>query len=397
MNVFVVLSLGFVFFLACFLAYMTGLYVFPRAVNHGRRSSIPFLILSAILIVVGFWIHTYVFGHYFVILQAGVAINFVASFFISRPPNLKKMQANGEVEKIIHVLNTYLDIWLLIEAMDALGDMGDKRAIDPMLNFREHESKVLVEAMHENLVKFGDDAVDVLIQRLGQADVDANESSLPWICTLEHFEGEKVRKVLLEHMEHAPWRVALCAMDSLVRQGWMWPIEDKLTELHHRILVLDSDVLYAALQADENAKEIPLRLPLHASEDVQSGKQFTNYSVIMGDNDTMVKRDLVEWAYFLRLVIERAVEAAYVPEAGIDFWNQACIMAPDYGFAWYGLGCVHALNEEKEIALAVLEQAYLKTYNKSFEIYKTTAEVGRGEFTTQKYINKINSYLHQLK
>jgi hypothetical protein len=124
MNVFVVLSLGFVFFLACFLAYMTGLYVFPRAVNHGRRSSIPFLILSAILIVVGFWIHTYVFGHYFVILQAGVAINFVASYFISRPPNLKKMQANGEVEKVIHVLNTYLDIWLLIETMDVLGDMG---------------------------------------------------------------------------------------------------------------------------------------------------------------------------------------------------------------------------------------------------------------------------------
>ncbi len=397
MNVFVVLSLGFIFFLACFLSYMAGLYFFPRAVNHGQRSAISFFVISAILTVVGFWIHTYALAHYFVILQAGMAINFLASFFISRPPNLKKMQAEGDVEKIIEVLNTYLDEWLLIEAMEVLAEMGDRRAIDPMLEFRENKSEKLVEAMHENLVKFGDDAVDVLIERLEKADGDVSESSLPWICTMEHFDGEKVREVLLEHMEHAPWRVAHCAMDSLIRQDWMWPIVDKLTELHHRVLVLDSDVLYAALKENKNANEIPLRLPLHASEDVISGKQFTNFSVIMGDKDTMVKRELVEWAYFMRLVIERAVEAAYVPEAGIDFWNQACIMAPNFGFAWYGLGCVHALNDEKEIALAVLEQAYLKTFNKSFEIYKVTAEVGRGDFTTQKYIEKIEAYLHQLK
>lgn len=102
-------------------------------------------------------------------------------------PNIEKMMTKKDVRGLINTLS-YTDTEVRKSAINALGEIGDLRAFDPLLNRirdgRDEERNIVVEAM----VKIGSQAVDSLIEVLSNERF-SKEDKFVYLAAIEALVG----------------------------------------------------------------------------------------------------------------------------------------------------------------------------------------------------------------
>jgi HEAT repeat protein len=63
-------------------------------------------------------------------------------FNFSRPPNVQELKAQGDVDGLIEALNFQDDHNIRLAAASALGNVGDSRAVDPLISALDDEPGV---------------------------------------------------------------------------------------------------------------------------------------------------------------------------------------------------------------------------------------------------------------
>lgn len=81
-------------------------------------------------------------------------------------PNVEKLEAKRDVEGLIKALNYKKDLKVRWEAAVALGEIKDKKAVEPLFQALKDESKWVQEESAEALGKIGEPAGESLIQAL---------------------------------------------------------------------------------------------------------------------------------------------------------------------------------------------------------------------------------------
>ena len=78
-------------------------------------------------------------------------------------PNIKKLESKKNIEGLIKALSYQKDVQIRIDAAQALGNIADIRAIDPLLSSLIKEDERVREAACKALRKIGDPAIEYLI------------------------------------------------------------------------------------------------------------------------------------------------------------------------------------------------------------------------------------------
>ena len=86
-------------------------------------------------------------------------------------PNIEKLKEKKDVESLIKALQYKGDLDVRSEAVEAVGKIGDKRAVEPLIQALNDENKYVREGAALALAEIGDKrAVEPLIQALNDKD-----------------------------------------------------------------------------------------------------------------------------------------------------------------------------------------------------------------------------------
>jgi HEAT repeat protein len=92
--------------------------------------------------------------------------------FLSRWPDVEKLEANKDVKGLIKALDYKKDYNVRRRAVEALGKIGDPKAVDPLINALKDEDEYVRKNAAGALGKIGDPkAVDPLINALKDDDI----------------------------------------------------------------------------------------------------------------------------------------------------------------------------------------------------------------------------------
>ncbi len=79
-------------------------------------------------------------------------------------PNIEKLQNKQDVESLIKALNYEPDIKIRDNAVAALGEIGDKRAMEPLIEVLKDEDEEVPSWVLDALIKIGEPSVEPLIE-----------------------------------------------------------------------------------------------------------------------------------------------------------------------------------------------------------------------------------------
>src|SRR5450756_1043634 len=83
------------------------------------------------------------------------------------PPNVPRLAAKRDADGLIKALRYRNDVAIQVASSRALGELGDPRAVDPLLAILDDKASPALAAATEALGRLGDPrAVDPLIQAL---------------------------------------------------------------------------------------------------------------------------------------------------------------------------------------------------------------------------------------
>ena len=86
--------------------------------------------------------------------------------FLFGPPNIEKLEARRNVEKLIEALRYKKDSNVCRAAARALGNIGDARAVEPLIALLRDRDRDVCKAAAEALEKIGEPAVEPLVAAL---------------------------------------------------------------------------------------------------------------------------------------------------------------------------------------------------------------------------------------
>ena len=139
-------------------------------------------------------------------------------------PKIEKMKANKDIDGLIDAVRYRRDWKTRMRAVDILGEIGDKRAVEPLIEALEDENKHVRLASVVALGKIGDRrAVESLIEALRSKELREVAA-----FTLGEIRDGKAVQQLLQILndeneyvrEAAPWalgKIGRPAVDSLIQ------------------------------------------------------------------------------------------------------------------------------------------------------------------------------------
>ncbi len=93
------------------------------------------------------------------------------------PPNVEKLLAKRDIPKLIKALG-YKEVSVRKSAAQALGEIGDARAIEPLLTALKDEDFTASLSAADALGKIGTPAVEALVNVLGDERIRYAEAAL---------------------------------------------------------------------------------------------------------------------------------------------------------------------------------------------------------------------------
>ncbi|MCQ8893859.1 MAG: HEAT repeat domain-containing protein [Methanolinea sp.] len=221
------------------------LYLIPiilMALWYPRRGlQVTLLLIAAILLLTTFLFLEGIVGNPFIaLLNAGMDIaifvalalyakdrtlveSFLRGFFehsglgetfeeaMEHPSVRAKIKFEGAFEDVIRALHNPEDE-VREEAARALGELGDRRAVDPLIGLLSDENRYVRREAAKSLGRIGDErAIPALISALKDEDRYGREGAAEGLGEM----GEKAFPALIEAMENADWHVRMGAAIAL--------------------------------------------------------------------------------------------------------------------------------------------------------------------------------------
>lgn len=153
------------------------------------------------------------------------------------PPDVKKLKARKDVHGLIEALGYQRDEYERYHAAEALGDVGDRRAVDPLIAALEDHHKLVRRNAGEALGKIGDvRAVDALVGALETDDsgfvracavaplvaafTDTDEDVRTCAAISLVKIGRPAVEPLVGVLESRDWTARRAAAETLIKLGW---------------------------------------------------------------------------------------------------------------------------------------------------------------------------------
>lgn len=142
------------------------------------------------------------------------------------PPNVEKMKARKDVMGLINALNYWKDSQVRIQSALALGEIGDLRALQPLVTALKDWDSDAHDAAAEALVEIGKPAIECLIVALKGEDEDVKSYSVKVLNMI----GEPALEPLMNFLKDED------------RDPFLWSVENGHTELVKLFLDKGEDV-----------------------------------------------------------------------------------------------------------------------------------------------------------
>ena len=136
--------------------------------------------------------------------------------------NVDEMRKRGDVKGLVKTLHSGCNLDVLREAEKALGDIGDKLAVEPLIHaLKDKDSSVRYEAAKALGKIKATRAVKPLIHALKDGDADVRRSSVTALINI----GEPAVKALVHALKDGDSVVRSQATEALENLGWK-PADD---------------------------------------------------------------------------------------------------------------------------------------------------------------------------
>lgn len=159
-----------------------------------------------------------------------LAIGFIVTR-LTRPPNVEKLKAKGNTQGLIKALRYQKDEGVRRAAAWALGQVGDMRAVNPLIAAFKDKDYYVREAAARALRQIRDtQAVEPLMAALKNEDSNVREAAVEALVGIGHGAVERLVTALTDE----DWSVRKTAIEALVQIGDARAVELLIAALEDR-------------------------------------------------------------------------------------------------------------------------------------------------------------------
>lgn len=134
--------------------------------------------------------------------------------FLSRPPNVEKMNASRDVNGLINALGYQKEVNVRRTAAEALGKLGDVRAVEPLLTARKDTNDGVRKAATQALALIG---LEPLIVALKDSDGDVRKAASEALAEIG--DARASEPLIALAIDDYDYDVQVAAMQALAKIG----------------------------------------------------------------------------------------------------------------------------------------------------------------------------------
>jgi HEAT repeat protein len=165
-------------------------------------------------------------------------------------PDVAKLRARRDLGGLIKALRETNETQVQREAAEALGALGDARAVEPLIQaYCQAEPKSwLAYAILKALVMIGQPSAGPLIQAIQTGSI-TGDALAPAVLNLGQISDERVGPALVKLLKHKDWDVVHQAVEALAQRQYRHLAIEPICK--HCLLHPNRVVVYAAAEALE--------------------------------------------------------------------------------------------------------------------------------------------------